>query len=121
MINAITCSMLESPCTSDYDEINNGVSKSTVLEPTTKQLMKKTGLDLRAAHNWVRRGQNIRAETSPMEKVSLKATRGCSRYHTITKRLIEEIVEQILSHTNFNPSCVSHDDITVLNQVSNLK
>ena len=31
MINMITCSMLESPPTSDYDEMENGVSKSTVL------------------------------------------------------------------------------------------
>ena len=31
MINVITCSMLESPSTSDYDDMDNGVSKSTVL------------------------------------------------------------------------------------------
>ena len=31
MINAITCSMLESPSTSGYDEIENGVSKLTLL------------------------------------------------------------------------------------------
>ena len=36
-IKAITCSMLESPSTSDYDEIENGVSKSTVLEPMIKK------------------------------------------------------------------------------------
>ena len=34
MINVINCSMLESPSTSGYDEMDNGVSKSTVLEPT---------------------------------------------------------------------------------------
>ena len=32
LINAITCSMFESPSTSDYDDMDNGVSKSTVLE-----------------------------------------------------------------------------------------
>ena len=31
MINEITCSMLDSPSTSDYDETENGVYKSTVL------------------------------------------------------------------------------------------
>ena len=31
MINVMTCSMLESPSTSDNDEKDNGVSKSTVL------------------------------------------------------------------------------------------
>ena len=37
--------MLESPSTSDYDETENGVSKSTVLQPTIKHLMKETSLD----------------------------------------------------------------------------
>ena len=31
IINAIACSMLESPSTSDYDDIENSVYKSTVL------------------------------------------------------------------------------------------
>ena len=31
MINEITCSILDSPSTSDYDDMENGVSKSTVL------------------------------------------------------------------------------------------
>ena len=35
MMTAITCSMLESPSTSNYDEMDNGISKSIVLEPTT--------------------------------------------------------------------------------------
>ena len=33
MIFVFNCSMLECPLTSDYDEINNGVSETTVLEP----------------------------------------------------------------------------------------
>ena len=33
-INSITCSMLESPSTSDDDDMENSSSKSTVLEPT---------------------------------------------------------------------------------------
>ena len=33
MITEITCSMLESPFTFDYDEMNIWVSKSTHLEP----------------------------------------------------------------------------------------
>ena len=61
IINGITCSMLESPYTSDYDDMDNGISKLTVLEPTIKHLTKKTSLGLRAARNLVRRGQNIRA------------------------------------------------------------
>ena len=40
MIIVFTCSMLEFPLTSDYDEINNGVSETTVLEPPIKHLMK---------------------------------------------------------------------------------
>ena len=36
-INAITCSMLECPSTSDDADMNNGVSKSTSSEPNTKQ------------------------------------------------------------------------------------
>ena len=38
MITAISCSMFESPSTSDYDEMNKGVSKSTYLEPTIKNI-----------------------------------------------------------------------------------
>ena len=40
MINAITCSMLKSPPTSSYDDMDNGVSKSIFLEPKIKHLMK---------------------------------------------------------------------------------
>ena len=40
MINEINCSMLESTSTSDYEEMDNDVSKSKVLEPTIKHLMK---------------------------------------------------------------------------------
>ena len=37
MINKITCSMFESPSTSDDDDdMDNGVSKTTLLEPTIK-------------------------------------------------------------------------------------
>ena len=72
IINAITCSMLEYPLTSGDDEMENGVSKSIVLEPTIKQLMKETSLCRRAARNLVMRGQNIRAEISLVEKNPLK-------------------------------------------------
>ena len=68
MINAITCSMLESPSTSDYNDMDNDVSKSKVLEPMIKHLMKETGLGCRAALNLVRRGKNIRSDISLMEK-----------------------------------------------------
>ena len=34
IITAMTCSMLESSSTYDYDEINTDVSRSTCLEPT---------------------------------------------------------------------------------------
>ena len=40
MINAITCSILKCPSTSDYDEMENGVYKSKVINPTIKHLMK---------------------------------------------------------------------------------
>ena len=58
MINAIICSMLEAPSTSDYDEMDNVVTKSTILEPTIKHLMKETSLGIQAALNLVRRGKN---------------------------------------------------------------
>ena len=71
IINAITCSMLEYPSTSDYYEMENCVSKSTVLEPTTKHLIKETSLFRMAAQNLVSRGQNIGSKTSLMEKNNL--------------------------------------------------
>ena len=40
MINVIKFSMLDYPSTSDHDYMYNGVSKSSVLEPTIKHLMK---------------------------------------------------------------------------------
>ena len=58
MITAITWSILESPSTSDYDEMENGVSKSTMLEPTIKHLTKETSLGSSAAHNLVVREKN---------------------------------------------------------------
>ena len=51
--------MLGSPSSSDYDDMENGVSVSTVLEPTIKILMTKTSLCRREARNLVRRGENI--------------------------------------------------------------
>ena len=61
MINVINFSMVESLSTSSYDEMDNKVSKSTILEPTIKHVMKETRLGSRAERNLVRRGQNIRA------------------------------------------------------------
>ena len=66
MINEITCSILEYTHTTYYDEMYNSVSKSTVLEPTIKQLMKETIFCPRAEHNLIRRGKNIREGTSLM-------------------------------------------------------
>ena len=40
MINETNCSMLWSSSTSDYDNLENDVSKSRVLEPTIKHLIK---------------------------------------------------------------------------------
>ena len=40
MINKITFSMLGSPYTSDYDYMDSGVYKSTLLEPTITHLIK---------------------------------------------------------------------------------
>ena len=51
MINAITCSVLQSPYTSGDDDMENGVYKSTLLEPTIRHLMKETILCRRAARN----------------------------------------------------------------------
>ena len=70
MINTITCSFFLSLYTSDYDEMENFVSKSTVLEPTLKHLMKETSLFCRAACNLARRRKNMGAETSLMEKIT---------------------------------------------------
>ena len=61
MINVFTCSILDSPSTYHYDDMDNGIYKSIVLEYTIKHLMKETSLGRRAAHNLVSRGQNIRA------------------------------------------------------------
>ena len=44
MITAINCSMLESPSTSDDEELSTGYYKSTHLEDTMKHLAKKTRL-----------------------------------------------------------------------------
>ena len=61
IINAITWSMLESLLNSDDDDMDNGVSKSTILEHTIKNLMKETIFGSSVTRNLVRRGQNIRA------------------------------------------------------------
>ena len=58
--------MLESPSTYENDEMGNGVSKSTVLEPTIKNLTKETRLCHREARNLARRGKNMRSEISLM-------------------------------------------------------
>ena len=60
-INAITCSILNFPFTSDDDEMENGVNKSIVLEPTIKNLMKETRLCHRAAGILVMSAQNVRS------------------------------------------------------------
>ena len=91
MIHAITSSMLDSPSTFNYDDMDNGVSKSTVLEPTTKHLMKKTSLGRSPAHTLVRRGQSIRAEIPLLKKFTLKLMRGRLIYSTINKPSREEI------------------------------
>ena len=44
MINSVNCSMLESTSAYDNVETNNGVSVSTCLEPSIKQLMTETRL-----------------------------------------------------------------------------
>ena len=87
MINKINCSLLESPSTSADDETNNGDSKSTLLEPTIQNLMKETRLFRRESRNLVRRGNNTRPEISQIEKITLKAMRGCSINNTITNQL----------------------------------
>ena len=62
MINAITCSLLESSSTSDDYEMNTGVYKSKHSKPTIKHFMKETRLGHRAACNLVNRVYNIRAK-----------------------------------------------------------
>ena len=73
-----------------------------------------------SARTSVRRGQNIRSEKSIMKKVTLKVMRGRLRYNTITRYFREENVEGILSYPNIKPSCVSSNDVTVLNQKLNI-
>ena len=121
IINVITFLLLEYTSISDYDKMDNGVSKSTVLEPTTKHLMKKTSLGRSPAHTLVRRGQSIRAEIPLSENFTLKLMRGRLIYSTINKPSREEIVEWILSHTNFKPLCESSDVVTIINPESNQK
>ena len=64
--------MLESQSTYDDDEMENGVYKSTRLEPTTKHLIKETSIYRRAARNFPSRGGNIGAEISIMEHFTMK-------------------------------------------------
>ena len=92
MINAMNSSMMESTTTYDYDYIDNGVHKSTLLEPTIKHLMKERSSDSRAARNLVGRGQNILSQIFMMGKVSLKPIIGCSRYITTEKQLRKEFL-----------------------------
>ena len=82
MINAIFWSILESPPTSDYDDMDNSVYKSTVLEPTIKHLIKETSLCSQALRNLVKRGQNIISEI-PLMKNDMRQIRGRSRCNTI--------------------------------------
>ena len=103
MITAIICSMLESPSTSDSDEMTTGVSKSTCLEPRIKHLMKEKRIFSRAANKLVRRGEILRANISLTAKFTLKSMRGHSRSNNIRKLLREEIVEWVLYHPNVNP------------------
>ena len=85
MINTITCLVLESPYTSDKDDMDNGVYKSTVLEPTIKHLSKEPIICRKAARNLVIRRKSLRPEISLMAKNTLNTMRCCSRYYTITK------------------------------------
>ena len=71
-ITAITCSMLESPPTSDYDKINTGAPKSIHFETIIKHLTKETRLGQRSARNLERRGHNIRVKIFTMENFTLK-------------------------------------------------
>ena len=66
MITAITCSMLDSPSTSDDDEMKTDVSKSTRLKPT-KILMKEARIFCRASRSLVSRGHNIGVKINLME------------------------------------------------------
>ena len=50
-----------------------------------------------------------------MEKSTLKPMSGCSINNTITKILIEEITEWILSNPNIKPLCVSSDVVNAFN------
>ena len=55
MINEINFSMFDSPYTSNNDKVDNGVSRSSVLEPTVKHLMKETKRFSRTSRNLVKR------------------------------------------------------------------
>ena len=54
MINGINWSMLESSSTSEYNEMYYSVSKSLVLQPTIKHLMKETSPFCSSAQNLVK-------------------------------------------------------------------
>ena len=60
--------MLESPSTYYYDEMDNDVSKSTVLEPTIKHLMKETILGHWSACNLVSIGGIYKTRNIPNSK-----------------------------------------------------
>ena len=67
MITAITCSMLESQSTSDYNKMNTCVSKSSRLDPAIKHPLKERRFCCRVSLNLVRRGGNIREQISLMK------------------------------------------------------
>ena len=62
--------MLDFPYTSDYDDMNIGVSKSTCLGPIIKHLVKEKRVCRRAARNLIRGGHNIRVKLSLMGKLN---------------------------------------------------
>ena len=62
--------MLESPSNYDYDDMENSVYESTVLEPTINHSTTERILGSSESCNLVRRGKNTRAQISPMEKIN---------------------------------------------------
>ena len=93
MISAITCSMLEYPSNSNHDDMNTGVSKSTLLGSTIKHVTKEKIICRRAARNLVSREHKIIFKISIMEIFTLKSMSGRSIYNTITRRLRKEILQ----------------------------
>ena len=68
--------------------------------------------------NLVMRRHNMRVKIVTMDNFALKEMSSCYRYNNATKQLKKEISEWLLYHPNVKTSCISSDEVKVLNPES---